>query len=81
MRDEDISFLCIGFGSARHDLIQANGVHYDCGCVFTQHGDIEPFLKENIEGSVLNIPTIYIALFSTFGALVSLFQSSIHSLL
>ena len=64
-------FLIVGFGSARHEPIKSNGAHYDCGCVITENGDIDAFLQRNVKGSALTIPTVYVAIFSTFGALVN----------
>lgn len=70
-----INLFAIGFGSTSRQMIQANGVHYDCGCVLTQNGDLMQF--ERTHPSLLNVPAIYLAYFSTFGALVSflLFKS------
>jgi hypothetical protein len=51
-------------------LIQANGVHYDCGCIISQNGDLIQFSNRE-DVCALNVPAIYVAYFSTFGALVS----------
>jgi len=66
-----ILFLTSGFGSTARQPIQTNGVHYDCGCIISQNGDLMQF--ERVNPSVLNVPAVYIAYFSTFGALVSFF--------
>jgi len=63
----------IGFGSTRHEVIQTVGVHYDCGCLLTENGDLIQFLNSKRSGSALSVPAIYVAYFSTFGALVSHF--------
>ncbi|CAF1685278.1 unnamed protein product, partial [Adineta ricciae] len=56
-----------GFGSTARSTIQANGVHYDCGCIITQNGDLAYFDRTRV--SVLNVPAVYVAYFATFGAL------------
>jgi hypothetical protein len=43
-------------------------VHYDCGCVIDEKGELLQFSGR--PGS-LNVPGIYVAYFSTFGAMVS----------
>ncbi len=53
-------------------MILTNGVHYDCGCVLTQNGDLMQFSGNAVINS-LNVPAVYVAFFSTFGAFVSLF--------
>ncbi len=63
-----ILFLTSGFGSTARQPIQTNGVHYDCGCIISQNGDLMQF--ERVNPSVLNVPAVYVAYFSTFGALV-----------
>ncbi|CAF4719416.1 unnamed protein product, partial [Rotaria sp. Silwood1] len=70
-----------GFGSTAHQIIQSNGVHYDCGCIITQNGDLMQF--ERTHTSALNVPAVYVAFFSTFGALawhLLLFNESIQNL-
>ena len=57
----------LGFGSTAAMPIQANGVHYDCGCVLTETGDLQQF---GGNGSTLSVPSVYVAYFSTFGAMV-----------
>jgi len=69
-----IFFFIIGFGSTRHEIIQTAGVHYDCGCLFTENGDLIQFINNKGNGSALNVPAVYVAYFSTFGALVSLLK-------
>jgi hypothetical protein len=64
-------FFLIGFGSTRRQPIQANGVHYDCGCLFTCDGDLIQFPDSKGNGGALSVPSVYIAYFSTFGAMVS----------
>ncbi len=61
-----------GFGSTANAVILTNGVHYDCGCVLTQNGDLMQFSGNAVINS-LNVPAVYVAFFSTFGAFVSLF--------
>ncbi len=70
-------FLISGFGSTARQPIQTNGVHYDCGCIISQNGDLMQF--ERAHPSVLNVPAVYVAYFSTFGALVS-FLLNMHRL-
>jgi hypothetical protein len=70
-------FLISGFGSTARQPIQTNGVHYDCGCIISQNGDLMQF--ERAHPSVLNVPAVYVAYFSTFGALVS-FLSNMYRL-
>jgi hypothetical protein len=65
-------FFFIGFGSTRHEIIQSAGVHYDCGCLITENGDLIQFPSNKGNGSALNVPAVYVAYFSTFGAFVSL---------
>ncbi|CAF1248253.1 unnamed protein product [Adineta steineri] len=70
-----------GFGSTARQVIQQHGVHYDCGCIITQNGDLMHFERANI--SVLNVPAVYVAYFSTFGALawhLLLFNESVQNL-
>ncbi|CAF1380067.1 unnamed protein product, partial [Rotaria sordida] len=70
-----------GFGSTTHHIIQSNGVHYDCGCIITQNGDLMQFERTHV--SELNVPAVYVAYFSTFGALawhLLLFNESVQNL-
>ncbi|CAF4496828.1 unnamed protein product [Rotaria sp. Silwood2] len=71
-----------GFGSTSQITIQANGVHYDCGCILSQNGDLLQFANRANENP-LNIPAVYVAYFSTFGALawhLLLFDRSVENL-
>lgn len=61
-----ISYFSIGFGSTAANPIQRNGVHYDCGCVISEKGE----LLRAVPGNELNVPAVYIAFFATFGAMV-----------
>ena len=58
-----------GFGSTSESPIESNCVHYDCGCVITETGNLDRF-SESDEGSGLDVPAIYVAYFATFGAMV-----------
>ncbi len=71
-------FLISGFGSTTRQTIQTNSVHYDCGFIITQNGNLMQF--ERAHPSVLNVPTVYVAYFSTFGVLVSFFLSNMYRL-
>jgi len=75
MKKIKYTFFILGFGSTRHEIIQTVGVHYDCGCLFSENGDLIQFLSNKGNGSALNVPSVYVAYFSTFGALVSLFKN------
>jgi hypothetical protein len=66
-----VSILLLGFGSTRHEIIQANGVHYDCGCILTETGELIHFPTGKSNGSPFSIPAVYIAYFATYGAMVS----------
>ncbi|CAF4842456.1 unnamed protein product, partial [Rotaria sp. Silwood1] len=71
-----------GFGSTSRQIIRPNGVHYDCGCIISQNGELLQFRNRGDE-SVLNIPAVYVAYFSTFGALawhLLLFDTSVENL-
>jgi hypothetical protein len=59
-------------------VIQENGVHYDCGCIISENGDLV-LCRGREQDSVLNVPAVYVAYFSTFGALVCLIQSFLPS--
>jgi hypothetical protein len=62
-----IGFL-LGFGTTAQQTIEEHGVHYDCGCVLNENGDLLPFPGS---ASSLNVPGVYVAYFSTFGAMVN----------
>ncbi|CAF4284100.1 unnamed protein product, partial [Rotaria sordida] len=55
----------IGFGSTANSPIRRTGVHYDCGCIISETGALIPFST----GSILNVPSVYIVYFATFGAM------------
>jgi hypothetical protein len=65
-----VYLMITGFGSTTHYTIRTNGIHYDCGCVLTQNGDLIRFQNEGNE-NVMNVPAVYTVYFSTFGAMVS----------
>ncbi|CAF4039893.1 unnamed protein product, partial [Rotaria sordida] len=68
-----------GFGSTATSPIQRNGVHYDCGCVISEKGE----LLQHYGGGQLSVPAVYIAYFATFGAMawhLLLFESSVDNL-
>ncbi|CAF1461197.1 unnamed protein product [Didymodactylos carnosus] len=69
----------IGFGSTATSPIQRNGVHYDCGCVISEKGELLHCHGTN----ALSVPAVYIAYFATFGAMawhLLLFESSVENL-
>ncbi|CAF4204447.1 unnamed protein product [Rotaria sp. Silwood2] len=71
-----------GFGSTSRHTIQSHSVHYDCGCIISQNGDLLQFSNRGYE-SALNVPAIYVVFFSTFGALawhLLLFDESVQNL-
>ncbi|CAF1245410.1 unnamed protein product, partial [Rotaria sordida] len=71
-----------GFGSTSRHIIQAHGIHYDCGCIISQNGDLLQFMNRRNVGP-LNVPAVYVAYFSTFGAMawhLLLFNESIDNL-
>ncbi|CAF4886271.1 unnamed protein product [Rotaria sp. Silwood1] len=55
-----------GFGTTAQQPIEEHGVHYDCGCVIDEKGEL---LQFSGKPGPLNIPGIYVAYFSTFGAM------------
>ncbi|CAF3818218.1 unnamed protein product [Rotaria sp. Silwood1] len=57
-----------GFGTTAQQPIEEHGVHYDCGCVIDEKGEL---LQFSGKPGPLNIPGIYVAYFSTFGAMVN----------
>ncbi|CAF4682522.1 unnamed protein product, partial [Rotaria sp. Silwood2] len=68
-----------GFASTATSPIQRNGVHYDCGCVLSEKGELERLYG----GSEFTIPAVYIAFFATFGAMawhLLLYESSVDNL-
>ncbi|UJR29383.1 hypothetical protein I4U23_010595 [Adineta vaga] len=70
-----------GFGSTAHQTIEQHGVHYDCGCIITQNGDLMHFGQRH--ANALNVPAIYVAYFATFGAMawhLLLFSESVQNL-
>ncbi len=70
------TLFILGFGSTLNAIIQANGTHYDCGCVLTENGDL---LNQTNKGA-LSVPAVYVAYFSTFGAMVRLARTLFHSI-
>lgn len=67
--DTHLIDISLGFGSVYRAKIQSTGVHYDCGCIISEIGQLIIPYGVNYNG-VLNVPAIYTAYFSTFGALV-----------
>ncbi|CAF4081752.1 unnamed protein product, partial [Rotaria sordida] len=57
-----------GFGTTAQQPIEELGVHYDCGCVIDEKGELLQFSGRS---GPLNVPGIYVAYFSTFGAMVN----------
>jgi hypothetical protein len=68
----------LGFGSTRHEIILAAGVHYDCGCLFSENGDLIHFPNNRGNGGALSVPAVYVAYFSTFGAMVRLYKNFLY---
>jgi len=68
-------YSVIGFGSTAIYPIQRKYVHYDCGCVISENGELVHTFGTN----ALSIPAVYIAYFATFGAMVSLVNDHIIS--
>ncbi len=66
-----VSFI-LGFGSTRHELVQAKLVHYDCGCLINETGELVHFPSAKGNGSPLTVPSVYVVYMATFGAMVSL---------
>jgi hypothetical protein len=58
------------------------GVHYDCGCVLTGNGDLSRF-DGQVNATAIAVPAVYVAYFSTFGAMVrfSSLTQSLHIIL
>ncbi|CAF1142456.1 unnamed protein product, partial [Adineta ricciae] len=72
-----------GFGSTRHEIILANGVHYDCGCLLTEQGELIHFASGGRNGSPFSVPAVYIAYFATYGAMawhLLLYEESVSNL-
>ncbi|CAF1278996.1 unnamed protein product [Rotaria sp. Silwood1] len=70
------------FGSTAYHVITATGVHYDCGCVINYDGALVQFTNRT-HPNPLNPPAVYVAYFSTFGALawhLLLFDESVANL-
>lgn len=44
-------------------------MHYDCGCIITEKGELRQY--DEVHPDALTVPAVYVAYFSTFGALVS----------
>ncbi|CAF3848620.1 unnamed protein product [Rotaria sp. Silwood1] len=68
-----------GFASTATSPIKRSGVHYDCGCVLSEKGELEQLYG----GSEFSIPAVYIAFFATFGAMawhLLLYESSVDNL-
>ncbi len=80
MSAQNHSFSLSGFGSTRHEMIQAAGVHYDCGCLFSDNGDLIHFPTNKGNGGALSVPAVYVAYFSTFGAMVRFNPNSFPSI-
>jgi hypothetical protein len=65
---EKIAKILLGFGTTAQQPIEEHGVHYDCGCVIDENGNL---LQFSGGANPLNVPGIYVAYFSTFGAMVN----------
>ncbi len=59
----------IGFGSTANEPIMEHGVHYDCGCVLNVNGDLARFSGKAVADAIA-VPAVYVAYFSTYGAMV-----------
>ncbi|CAF0904066.1 unnamed protein product [Adineta ricciae] len=57
-----------GFGSTSSSPILSGGVHYDCGCIISENGELVRFDNSG-HTSMLSVPAVYVAYFSTFGAM------------
>jgi hypothetical protein len=62
--------LILGFGSTHLCTVDRDSVHYDCGCIITENGELVLY-SSNEHNNQLNVPAIYTVYFSTFGAMVS----------
>jgi hypothetical protein len=63
----------IGFATTATQPISRSYVHYDCGCVLSETGE----LVQRHGTNEFSIPSVYIAFFATFGAMVSLLNDNI----
>ncbi|CAF1381958.1 unnamed protein product [Rotaria sordida] len=71
-----------GFGSTCQSVVERSSVHYDCGCIITEDGELVQYTN-NEPNSQLNVPAIYAVYFSTFGAMawhLLLFNESVRNL-
>ncbi|CAF1366374.1 unnamed protein product, partial [Adineta steineri] len=69
-----------GFGTTAQQPIEEHGVHYDCGCVIDEKGEL---LQFSGKPSLLNVPGTYVAYFSTYGAMawhLLLYENSVNNL-
>ncbi|CAF4331676.1 unnamed protein product, partial [Rotaria sp. Silwood2] len=72
----------LGFGSTRSSTIERSHVHYDCGCIITESGDVLNFSSHG-SSNTMSVPMAYTIYFSTFGALawhLLLFDESVTNL-
>ncbi|CAF4536838.1 unnamed protein product, partial [Rotaria sp. Silwood2] len=72
-----------GFGSTARTIIRHDSVHYDCGCIISETGELYRFSTREINENSLNVPAVYVAYFATFGALawhLLLFDTSVQNL-
>ncbi|CAM4874703.1 unnamed protein product [Rotaria socialis] len=68
-----------GFASTSDKSISRSYIHYDCGCVLSETGE----LVQRHGTNEFSIPSVYIAFFATFGAMawhLLLFESSVANL-
>ncbi|CAM4822618.1 unnamed protein product [Rotaria magnacalcarata] len=68
-----------GFASTSDKPISRSYIHYDCGCVLSETGE----LVQRHGRNEFSIPAVYIAFFATFGAMawhLLLFESSVANL-
>ncbi|CAF1604719.1 unnamed protein product, partial [Didymodactylos carnosus] len=72
-----------GFGSTTDTVIRMDGIHYDCGCILRETGDLMQYSNRVIRPNAMNIPSIYVTYFLTFGCLawhVLLYENSVENL-
>ncbi|CAF1317311.1 unnamed protein product [Didymodactylos carnosus] len=72
-----------GFGSTTDTVIRMDGIHYDCGCILSETGDLMQYSNRVIRPNAMNIPSIYVTYFLTFGCLawhVLLYENSVENL-
>ncbi|CAF1165379.1 unnamed protein product [Didymodactylos carnosus] len=50
-----------GFGSTTDTVIRMDGIHYDCGCILRETGDLMQYSNRVIRPNAMNIPSIYVA--------------------